>query len=398
MPRNKNTRSAQGTGTIRKKTVTRNGKTYEFWEARYTVGRDPGTGKQIQRSISGKTQKEVAQKLKTVLHDLDTGLYTEPSKMTVGQWLDTWLSEYVEPSCKPLTLSTYESRIRIHLKPSLGNIKLTELTTTQVQAFLNNLTRQEGLSPKSVKNAHGILHKALAQAADLRYILFNPADPVKLPRVERKEIKPLSEEEITAFMEEIKDGEPLARLFIVTLFTGMREGEVCGLSWDAVDFQNGTITVKQQLQKGKEKGSEHYIATTKNSKVRVITAAPYVMGILKEQSAEQKKARLRLGEAWSNPWDLVFTWEDGRFIPPHTAQNRFKRIVERIGRPDARFHDLRHTYAVTALQEGDDVKTVQQNLGHATAAFTLDVYGHVSEKMKQESAARMERFIEKIKS
>lgn len=369
MPRNKNTRAAQGTGTIRKKTVNRNGKPYEFWEARYTVGRDPGTGKQIQRSISGKTQKEVAQKLKAVLRDLDTGLYTEPSKMTVGQWLDTWLSEYVEPSCKPLTLSTYESRIRTRLKPALGSIKLTELSTTQIQTFCNDLIRKEGLSPKTVKNTHGILHKALAQATDLRYILFNPADPVKLPRIERKEISPLTEAEISAFLEEIKKGEPFARLFTVTLFTGMREGEICGLTWDAVDFRNGTIT-----------------------------AAPFVMQVLKEQLFEQRKQHLQMGLAWKNQWNLVFTQEDGGYIPPQSALKHFKKVAERIGRPDARFHDLRHTYAVASLQEGDDVKTVQQNLGHATAAFTLDVYGHVSEKMKQESAARMARFIEKVKA
>ncbi len=398
MPRNKNTRAAQGTGTIRKKTVTRNGKPYEFWEARYTVGRDPGTGKQIQRSISGKTQKEVAQKLKAVLRDLDTGLYTEPSKMTVGQWLDTWLAEYVEPSCKPLTLSTYESRIRTRLKPALGSIKLTELSTTQIQTFCNDLIRKEGLSPKTVKNTHGILHKALAQATDLRYILFNPADPVKLPRIERKEISPLTEAEISAFLEEIKKGEPFARLFTVTLFTGMREGEICGLTWDAVDFRNGTITVKQQLQKGKEKGADHYLISTKSGKTRTITAAPFVMQVLKEQLFEQRKQHLQMGLAWKNQWNLVFTQEDGGYIPPQSALKHFKKVAERIGRPDARFHDLRHTYAVASLQEGDDVKTVQQNLGHATAAFTLDVYGHVSEKMKQESAARMERFIEKIKA
>lgn len=398
MPRNKNTRAAQGTGTIRKKTVKSKGQEYEFWEARYTVGIDPGTGKQIQRSISGKTQKEVKQKLTAILHDLDTGTYTAPSKMTIAQWLDTWIKEYVQPSCKPLTLSTYESRIRTHINPALGKIKLPELTATQIQSFLNNLTRTENLSPKTVKLVHGILHKALSQAVDLKYIPFNPADPIKLPKIERKEIHPLTEEEITAFLAEIEKGEPLARLFIVALFTGLREGEICGLSWGAVDFRNGTIKVRQQLQKGKEKGSGHYIATTKNSKARTITAAPYVMKVLKEQYMEQRKEHMRLGDAWGNQWDLVFTYADGRCIPPQTALKHFKRIAERIGRPDARFHDLRHTYAVTALQEGDDVKTVQQNLGHATAAFTLDVYGHVSEKMQTESAQRMEKFIEKIKA
>ena len=199
-------------------------------------------------------------------------------------------------------------------------------------------------------------------------------------------------------MEEIKKGEPFARLFTVTLFTGMREGEICGLAWDAVDFRNGTITVKQQLQKGKEKGADHYLISTKSGKTRTITVAPFVMQVLKEQLFEQRKQHLQMGLAWKNQWNLVFTQEDGGYIPPQSALKHFKKVAERIGRPDARFHDLRHTYAVASLQEGDDVKTVQQNLGHATAAFTLDVYGHVSEKMKQESAARMERFIEKIKA
>jgi len=105
-----------------------------------------------------------------------------------------------------------------------------------------------------------------------------------------------------------------------------------------------------------------------------------------------------MGLAWQNTFNLVFTDKTGKFIVPQTALKRFKAITTKIGRPDARFHDLRHTYAVTALQEGDDVKTVQQNLGHATASFTLDVYGHVSEKMKKESAARMQSYFEKIKA
>lgn len=178
----------------------------------------------------------------------------------------------------------------------------------------------------------------------------------------------------------------------------MREGEICGLTWDAVDFRNGTITVKQQLCKEKVKGGQHYIAATKNDKSRVLTVAPFVMEILRAVRQEQMQNHLACGLAWQNEYNLVFTDRSGHFIVPQTALKRFKAVANKIGRPDARFHDLRHTYAVASLQEGDDVKTVQQNLGHATAAFTLDVYGHVSEKMKQESAARMERFIEKIKA
>ncbi len=392
----KTTRNAQGTGNIRKKTVMRKGKEYTYWEGRYTIGVDPGTGKQIQKSITGKTQKEVTQKMRTALHEISIGTYREPMKMTVAVWLDTWLAEYVTPSCKPLTVETYRSRVETHIKPAFGNTPLQSLSTVQIQALLNGSTKEKNLAPKTVKNLHGILHKALEQAVKLRYITFNPADACELPRMTQREIKPLTENEIASFLTEIAEGEPLKNLFTVALFTGMREGEICGLSWDAVNFADGTITVKQQLQKGKEKGSSHYIATTKNDKARIITVAPYVMKILKDERLQQGLARMRAGSMWVNDWNLVFTREDGSYIPPQTALKHFKAVASRIGRPDARFHDLRHTYAVTSIQEGDDIKTVQQNLGHATASFTLDVYGHVSEKMKQESAARMERFISKI--
>ncbi len=398
MAKKNNTRAAQGTGNIRKKTVIRKGNTYTYWEARYTAGIDAGTGKQIQKSISGKTQKEVTQKLKEVLHQLDTGTYNTPSKMTVAAWLDIWLSEYVKQSCKPLTYDTYKSRVEIHIKPAFGNVALQALTTVQIQKFLNSCTTDKNLSPKSIKNIHGILHKALEQAVKLHYITYNQADACELPRQVKKEIKPLDENEIAKFLDAIANGEEFKNLFTVALFTGMREGEICGLSWDAVNFKDGTITVKQQLQKGKEKGSQYYISTTKNDKARVITAAPYVMQILRETKSQQFTARLQLGATWNNEWNLVFTKNDGSFIPCQTVLKHFKKAAARIGCPDARFHDLRHTYAVTSLQEGDDIKTVQQNLGHATASFTLDVYGHVSEKMKKESAARMERFINKIRA
>ena len=327
----------------------------------------------------------------------DDGNYFEPKKVPLSQWLDIWLDEYIKPSSKPLTYTTYQSRIETHIKPALGRIKLTALNATQIQAFYNDLLKNKKLQPKTIKNVHGILHKALQQALKLRYIGFNPADACELPRVEKADVKPLTESEISAFLDVIKK-DSLKDLFTVALFTGMREGEICGLPWDAIDFKNGTITVRQQLCREKIKGGKHYIATTKNDKSRTLTPAPSVIDILRRVKREQMGHHLKMGEAWMNEYNLVFTDEAGRFIVPQTALKRFKAAAAKIGRPDARFHDLRHTYAVTALQEGDDVKTVQQNLGHATASFTLDVYGHVSEKMKSESAARMQSFIEKIKA
>lgn len=375
-------RNASGNGSVRQRADG-------TWEGRCYIN-----GKR--RSFYAERQTDVLKKMREALKMQDDGIFFEPTKATMAQWLDVWMEEYVKMTNKPLSYSTYKSRIDTHIKPYLGREKLTEVNATQIQSLYNHLHRTKKLAPKTIKNVHGILHKALQQAIKLRYIGFNPCDACTLPRAEKREIKPLTEEELKMFLREIENGEPLKDLFTVAVFTGMREGEICGLSWKDVDFKNGTITVRQQLCREKERGGTHYIATTKNSKVRTLTVAPFVMDILHRVRKEQLKNRLLVGAEWQNEFDVVFTNEIGKHIVPYTANKRFKRIAEKIGRADARFHDLRHTYAVTALQEGDDVKTVQQNLGHATASFTLDVYGHVSEKMKIESAMRMQSYFEQM--
>lgn len=390
-------KSAAGTGTIRKKVVTRNGKEYQFWEARYTAGYDPGTGKQIQRSITGKTQKEVAKKLKEATTAIDSGTYTAPNKMTVGEWLDIWSAEYLG-SVKPRTVDSYKATVKVHLKPGLGAIKLESLAPHTIQNFYNSLSSatkdRAPLSPKSVKNVHGILHKALAQAVANGYIRFNPTDPCVLPKIVKKEIKPLDETQITSFLKAIH-GHRFEDLFTTTIFTGMRESEVLGLLWDCVDLTKGTITINKQLQKVRGSRGEYTLAPTKNSKGRTLTVAPSIVAILQKVKRQQLENRLRYGECWQNS-GFVFTDELGRHLKHQTVYLDFKQIMVQIGSPNTRFHDLRHSYAVASIKSGDDIKTVQENLGHATAAFTLDVYGHVTEKMKQESAARMEQFIKTV--
>ena len=386
-------RNAQGAGNLRKKIIVRNGKEYFFWEGRVTVGTDPGTGKQIRKSFSGKTQKEVLQKMKEAATAIDAGTYQAPSKMTVGEWLDIWVSEYLG-AVKPRTVDSYTSTIKNYLKPAFGAIKLQSLQTHQIQKFYNKL-QHDGLSAKTIKNFHGVLHSALQQATDLGYIHFNPSSACKLPRIEKAEIKPLDEAEISSFIKAI-NGHKFESLYLVTLFTGMREGEVLGLTWDCIDFKTGTITVKQQLQKERGGDGHYNLVSPKNGKSRQITPAATVMTILKKERIRQTENRFRAGEMWSNPLNLVFTNELGHNLSAQTVYLHFKQIVKVIGCPDARFHDLRHSYAVAALQSGDDIKTVQENLGHHTAAFTLDVYGHVTEQMKQASAIRMEAFIKDV--
>lgn len=381
MPR-KSTRSAQGGGTIRQRPDGR-------WEARYTVGRDPGTGKQIQRSVYGSTQKEVRQKLAQITAAIDSGTYKEPCKKTVGQWLDIWQRDYLG-GVKPATVTVYTGNIKNHIKPALGAVRLDQLHPHAVQGFVNGL----GLSPASIRLAYKVLNQALEKAVDLGYIARNPAAKCQLPRLEQKEIHPLDDQQVTALLSAAKGG-PLEHLLNVALFTGLRQSELLGLTWDAVDFLNGTINVNKQLARAAHRASGLFISP-KSGKGRVITAAPSAMAALRHQRARQAELQLRAGPLWNNPHGLVFTSKLGGPLEQWSVDQRFSTVVAAAGLEGIRFHDLRHTYAVNAIRAGDDIKTIQGNLGHATAAFTLDRYGHFTERMKQDSAQRMESFIKGV--
>ena len=191
MPRKKEMgRNANGLGTVRKKIVKKNGQEYIYWEARCTVGYDLGTGKQIQRSITGKTQKEVSQKLREMTMAVDRGTYQAPSKLTVGEWLNIWQKDYLG-DVKPSTAYLYGRNIDLYIIPHMGAVKLEALTAPMVQKLYNTLLSPETadvkpLSAKTVRNVHGVLHKALQQAVQVGYLRTNPADACKPPRAAKK--------------------------------------------------------------------------------------------------------------------------------------------------------------------------------------------------------------------
>ena len=425
MARKNSTRAAQGAGNIRKKTVTRSGKEYTYWEARVTIGRDPGTGRQLQKSFTGKTQKEVREKMQAAAVAINNGDYFEPAKLTISEWMDIWTSEYMGDK-KWSTVKHYKAQVETHIRPALGAVKLSQLAPHMIQRFYNELlksgrtvperdkdgkvvkkdgktvTEQVPLTAKSVRNIHGVLTKALSVAVSVGYLRSNPAEKVTLPRVEKKEIQPLTDDLVKAFLEATA-GDEYEIILKVILFTGLREAEAMGLTWDCVDFKAGTIHICKQLQKRPLAEGGFVFTSLKNNKTRILHPAPFVMDLLRRRQQEQDRQRLQAGpiwEGWGTPAErktaLVFTTLAGSHLSPQTVYLHYKRIAAEIGAPDSRLHDLRHTFAVLSLQNGDNVKTVQGNLGHATAAFTLDVYGHVSERMKEESASRMQNYIEAL--
>lgn len=373
---------ANGEGSIRKRSSG-------IWEGRVTIDG-------VAKSIYGKTQADVRLKLTEIRNDLDNDDYIDPSDTTVKEWLELWQDEYLE-DVKQSTSDRYKSCIRIHIIPALGETRLMDLRSSMIQKFLNSCKKVNGLSEKSVKNIRLVLHKALEKAVEDEQIKKNPCDKAKVPSYDEppKEMRPLQDYEFPAFLNAIA-GHPLEPLFYVAAFTGMRESEIIGLSWDCVDFEKGTIHLYRQLKRTREKGGQYVFTSLKNKQTRTFAAPQNVINTLKKVKIKQAEWKLKAGTSWENKDNLVFTNCLGAHIATHTVWRQFKTIAKQIGIPELRFHDLRHGYASLALQNGVDVKTVSNNLGHATTAFTMDKYGHVTETMMRDSADKMQRFIESL--
>ena len=330
-----------------------------------------------------------------ILREVDNGTYQTPSKITVSQWMNNWCDTYCENRLKPLTVASYRGIISGHIVPAIGGLQLQQVRGIVIQGLYNDLTAK-GLSAKTVKNIAAILSKSLSVAVKQGIIAANPCDAAELPKMEHHEIKPLTDEEIPLFLKAIED-HPFRNAYALCLFAGLREAECLGLSWDQVDFSRGRITVSQQLQKEKKAGGQYYIApSTKSGKPRTIEPPPIAFNYLKAEQRRQLEHKFAIGEAWSNPDNLVFTNEAGEHLAIATFYNNFKRIARSIGRPDLRPHDLRHTAATVALASGANIKSVQDLLGHATASFTLDVYSHTSEQMMKDTAARVQDYYENL--
>jgi integrase len=253
---------------------------------------------------------------------------------------------------------------------------------------------KQGLSPKTIQNVHGCLSSALEQAKADGKIVSNPCEFVKIPKIVQKEINVLTVPQMAALLDAAA-GDEYETVIYVCLFCGLRKGEALGLSWPQVDFEKNRITITQQLQRLAQKDGGYFITDgTKNGKTRYIDAPPFVMDVLKEVQRQQLLNRIKAGKAWRNEWDLVFTNDLGEHLQIPAFHKHFKKIAAAAGVPDVRIHDLRHSFATLSLANGDDVKTVQSNLGHATASFTLGKYIHASEQMKLDSANRMQTFFD----
>lgn len=390
----KRNKRGQGEGSIRERfKKTRDGKKVSIgWEARYTAGIDKD-GKQIQRSIYAKSSDEIKKKLRKVLSSIDNGTYIEPTKTTVSSWLDTWFDTYKKPSVKAKTLECYDNIIRNHIKPGIGSVLLKDLRPEQVQKLYNDIAKK--LSSRMAELTHVTLHAALQQALKNDLISRNVSEAATLPKKVKKEPRVLTTEEQQKFTEAFK-GNRLEAAFTLDLFTGLRRGELLGLRWKDIDFKNKLIKVNQTLCR--VKNFDDTVIKTKTKLVfdtpktekgkRVIPLLDEVIEALKSHRTRQKTEKFKVGEIYQDN-DLVFCTTIGTPLDPRKFNDLFHEVVEKAGIGRANIHALRHTFATRGLENGIELKVMQEFLGHSSISLTGDVYSHVLQDKKREAINKL---------
>jgi len=385
------------------------------WQGCITIGMDPKTGKPKKQYFYGKKRKEVQDKITEALGDIRKGTFAEPTKLTVGEWLETWLNNYMKPSLRPTTWASYETQVNKHLKPAFEHVKLQSLQTRQLQNLYNKKLegnradkKEGGLSPRSVRYIHTVIRAALDQAVKEKIITINPANAAKLPKMEQKEVQSLDTEGVTLFLQEAAKTKHYAA-YLLDIATGLRRGELLALKWEDItlrtqkgemitagnnfkwkdiNMETAVITVNRNLVRTKEGLT---FQRPKNNKTRTVNIPGNVLNELKTHNKKQSAKKLELGKAYKDE-GLVFCLDDGSRMDPRGFARHFERMIERLqkkGFTRITFHGLRHSFATLSLQEGVDIKTIQDALGHHNPAFTMKVYSHVTEKMKKEATSKI---------
>ena len=371
-------RRANGEGSVRHRADGR-------WEGRYTAGRDPETGKQIIKNVLAKTQRECKEKLNKAIEESKGLDVVKAGQYTVGQWMELWFENFAKIKVRPASHQTYKGYIENHIKPNIGAIPLNKLTALDLQKFYKKLltdgrvdrieakNQAKGLSAKTVRNINQVISSAMDLAIEQKLIAANPTNACALPKVEHKEMKTLTAEQLASFLREAKE-TGVYEMYYIELATGLRRGELLGLKWEDIDWAQEIIRVRRQVARVNGKIVEAPLKT-RNS-YRTVSISADAIEVLKTQKAKTND-------------EYVFPSPTGGPISPDSVLHMLHRVLERAGLPKVRFHDLRHTFATLALQNGVDIKTVSGMLGHYSAGFTLDTYAHVTTAAQREAANTM---------
>jgi integrase len=343
------------------------------WTVIVDLGNDPTTGKrrQLWRSVKG-PKREAEALLVQLLHERDTGVERPIGKLTVAEYLERWMRDYVEPSLAPKTVATYRDVIRVHLAPALGSLDLVGLRPAHIQALYTAM--RERLSARSVLRYHQVLHAALRQAVRWQLLIRNPADAVEPPRPPRRELRATTADQARAVMA-AADATPYGSFVRLAFVTGARRGELLGLRWQDVDLEGAALHIQQTAQRIAGQGIVFRQPKTRLSR-RSIALSVDAVALLRSHRAKQAAAKLLAGSAYQD-YGLVFATGLGTPIEPGNLRRSWLGIIKAAGVSGLRIHDMRHASASFMLRAGVHPKVVSERLGHASVNITLDTYSHI---------------------
>ena len=363
------------------------------WEGRIVVGHKKN-GTPIFQHAYAHTQKELTEKLHQNIERYQDVELTEDSRMTLGEWLDRWLTDYKENTVRPGTLAGYRSCIENYIKPQLGGKQVSLVTSQDVQKLYwrlkeNGRIREHPrlgstLSDTTINRLHAIFHQAMEDALHAHIIAKNPTVGATVPKASHAPKRVLTDRELDTFLDTVREDKIWGDFFYVELTTGLRRGEICALRWEDFDTEQEMLHVRRTLLK--EKGKPLTTGDTKTyAGTRKIVLPPSTAQLLRE-----RKKTAPTEWIFPNPFDPE------QPIAPGTAYNRLKVLLKEAGLPDIRFHDLRHTFATHAIASGVDAKTLSGILGHTNASFTLDTYTHVTPDMQKAASGIVGGFMEDL--
>lgn len=365
------------------------------WEARVTIGIS-ADGKQQRKSLYGKTRQEVSTKMTDLLNNLQKGIITNPTEMTLAEWLDFYMLEYKKQYVKPTTYNNYTVKVKNHIKPAIGHYKLKALRQDIIQKFVNSLSGK-GLAPSTVIDVFKVLNNALETAVDDGLIVRNVANRVKLPKTTKPQITVLTQEQQNAFVEQAKVTY-MGVVYIFDLCTGMRLGELLGLKWQDIDFEQNQLHIKRIIRKVKDPDNpeEHWhleFGTPKTpTSERIIPLNETAIKVLADVWEQQEKNKEKASTAYEDN-DLVFCTQLGRPLDPNNIRRTCYSICAKIGVSNIHPHCLRHTFATRGAENNVDVRVMQKFLGHATIKETADTYTHVLNDLKQSEILKLDKAV-----
>lgn len=366
-----------GDGMVRKRADGR-------WEGRLTIGHK-NDGRPIYKTVLSRTQKELIEKMDNLKAQYRGVEIVEGGKMTVSDYTKKWFEEYAKANLRPSTCYSYQLLIT-NMEKYIGNIALNRLSHFDIQYMYGKIQKQKketnvGWSNSTIRKLHFMLHEIMESAQKENIICENPLDKVTPPKIETTEMKVLDSVQIEKFIQAIEKEPYWYDFFYLELTTGLRRGEICALKWSDFDESRKELHIRRSLSK--DFNNCIIVGDTKtDTSTRTILLPESTYQLL----AERKKTI-------KSEWIFPSLYNDKEFISPNSAYQMLKKILKANDLPSIRFHDLRHTFATQAMQNGVNVKALSGILGHTNTSFTLDTYTHVTNDMKKNATDRMENFM-----